>query len=313
MSSEVVVALDQEPEAALVGATPHQVLTSGENNTSFDAGIYVPVQVTGQIFDDLNGNGVLDEGEPLIGGATIYVVGTGLPEGQTITSSDGTYSLDLPPGTYQASITPPTPDHQLSPLSDPEVVGNDFNPLTSATLPVALLSGDSGMGSFDAGFYVPVSITNQVFDDANGNGIREADEGGYPGPLTVNLYDPNSTNPEEPIISVVTDEEGNYNLPDVPPGNYELEFVPEDEGVAFSQQNVGDDECADSDVDPLTGIVSIIIVSGDDVTCIGAGITSLPGIGPNVIFEDDNATEFKMKVKLVCLACPFTCIPPTVQ
>ena len=288
MSSEVVVALDQEPEAALVGATPHQVLTSGENNTSFDAGIYVPVQVTGQIFDDLNGNGVLDEGEPLIGGATIYVVGTGLPEGQTITSSDGTYSLDLPPGTYQASITPPTPDHQLSPLSDPEVVGNDFNPLTSATLPVALLSGDSGMGSFDAGFYVPVSITNQVFDDANGNGIREADEGGYPGPLTVNLYDPNSTNPEEPIISVVTDEEGNYNLPDVPPGNYELEFVPEDEGVAFSQQNVGDDECADSDVDPLTGIVSIIIVSGDDVTCIGAGITSLPGIGPNVIFEDDN-------------------------
>ena len=194
-------------------------------------------------------------------------------------------SVNLPPGTYTATIFPPS-DYLLSPLSDPQVVGNDFDPSTNTTVPVTLLSGESGVGSFDAGFYETVSISNQVFEDTNGNGIREPMENGYPGGMNITLY--HSTNPNEPIASVVTDEDGNFIFPDLPPGEYELEFIPDDDSVTFSPQDVGTDDCTDSDVDPDTGRVSVTVVSGEDITCVNAGVAILPSIGPNVVFEDSN-------------------------
>ena len=82
----------------ITGTTPFQNLTSGENNTSFDAGIFIPVQVAGQIFNDLNANGILDPDEPLVSIAIIQVIATDsegvpIPNGTNtmIVSSDGTY------------------------------------------------------------------------------------------------------------------------------------------------------------------------------------------------------------------------------
>ena len=82
----------------ITGTTPFQNLASGENNTSFDAGIFIPVQVAGQIFNDLNANGILDPDEPLVGLAIIQVIATDsegvpIPNGTNtmIVSSDGTY------------------------------------------------------------------------------------------------------------------------------------------------------------------------------------------------------------------------------
>ena len=60
----------------MIGTTPSQVLASGDNNTSFDVGSFIPVQVDGQIFNDLNANGILDPDEPLLTGATLNVVQT---------------------------------------------------------------------------------------------------------------------------------------------------------------------------------------------------------------------------------------------
>jgi len=296
--SDVVFDATVDPSTLpLVGKPPSQTLTSGEVNTSFDAGIYRPVIVAGQIFEDKNANGVLDEGEPPLDGAIIFVVSTDSqgnpnPEGTNFVNevinpaSDGTYSIDLPPGTYTATVAP-LGDFQLSPLSDPQVVGNDFDPLTYKTLPVVLTSGEDGAGSFDAGFYEPVTISNQVFEDINGDGIRDPDEEPYVGNITVILYDPNSDDPDVPIAEVQTDDRGIYTIPDVPPGDYLVLFQPEDESVIFSPQDVGEDDCLDSDADS-TGAASVTVTSGDDVLCLGVGVTSLPSIGPNIVFEDMN-------------------------
>ena len=299
----------------MIGTTPSQVLSSGDNNTSFDVGIFIPVQVAGQIFNDLNANGILDPDEPLLTGATLNVVqtdsdGNPVPGGtnEWLTSSDGTYSVNLPPGTYMATVLPPTPDYWLSPLSDPQDVGNDFNPLTYTTLPITLTSGQDGTGNFDAGFYEKVTISNQVFNDPNGNGVQDPDEGPYVGELTINLYDPNSVDPDVPVATVTTSD-GSFTFPDITPGEYTLEFVPEDETVTFSPQNVGTDDCADSDVDPTTGMVSVTVVSGEDITCVNAGVTQLPSVGPYVVFEDNNGNGLQdrgevglpgVSVTLVC-------------
>lgn len=291
----------QDDPNPMTGTTPHQNLTSGENNTSFDAGIFIPVTVAGLSFIDSNGNGLLDVGEPPLGGVIVTVFPTdsrGAPDPNgtaqvLVSDSNGEYSINLPPGTYTATITPPGADHLLSPLPDPtptDLIGNDFDPLTNSTDPVQLLSGADGTGSFDAGFYIPVSIYNEVFDDDNGNGIREPMEGNYPANMNISLYDPTSDTPDEPIVTVQTGEDGSFIFPDVPPGDYEIEFeIPEDDdGVVFSPQDVGGDDCSDSDVDPITGRVSVTVVSGQDVTCVSAGIARLPMIGPNTIFEDDD-------------------------
>ena len=56
-----------------LGVTSTQALTSGENNTSFDAGIYIPVIVGGMVWDDSNANGIKEEGEEPLDGAIITV------------------------------------------------------------------------------------------------------------------------------------------------------------------------------------------------------------------------------------------------
>ena len=246
-----------------------------------------PVQVSGIFFEDVNGNGVKDEEESLIiGDVTIrlYSVGND-PNGdgtvrtlvKVITSSDGSYSANMPPGKYQAKIVLSSPDYQLSPLiSNPQVEdANSFDPSTSFTLPVDLQPGESA--TLNAGLFKSVTISGQVFFDADGNGIREPNEEGYPELATIKLYDRNSENPELPMFITVTGKDGKYYFPDIPPGKYYLEFVPADDNasVVFSLKKFGVDDCTDSDVDS-EGRVSFTVVSGVDRTCLDAGLVTLP-------------------------------------
>ena len=46
-------------------------LSSGETDTSWDAGIYRPASLGDEVWEDLNGNGVQDDGEPGIAGVSI--------------------------------------------------------------------------------------------------------------------------------------------------------------------------------------------------------------------------------------------------
>jgi len=289
--ADIITDTTRDISLNMIGTTPTQVLTSGENNTSFDAGIYIPVTVGGIVWDDLNGDGIMDESEPHLGGAIITIhddEGKDYPA--TFDPDDGSYTLNLPPGTYFGSIMPPMGmGYSLSPLAGPEVTnGNDFNPNDFQTLPVLLTSGQSGVGSFDAGLYQAVTIDSYVWDDLNANGIQDPDEGPFGGPMTINLYSPDSTGP---IMTTTTDVlDGTFQLANIVPGEYEIEFEPqESSGVSFTLQDVGGNDSLDSDVDPVTGRASLTVVSGQDITDVAAGVTSLPSIGPNKVFQDDNA------------------------
>lgn len=287
--------VEMQSTSSNVGITSIQSLASGVTDNSFDVGMYVPVEVGGVVFDDKNANGIRDEGEAALAGAVVTVTNTDTGVSVVAISSStkgpdyGTYLLSLPPGEYKAVIMPPYPEYLLSPLSNPTVAnGNDFDPKTFAALPVQLTSGQSGAGSFDAGFYSPVQVEGTVWDDVNANGIRDAGEGGYTGPVTINLYpSTNSTSPSKSVKLNVAN--GSFKLDDVTPGVYEVEFVlPTGTGVSFTLQDAGNDDSKDSDVNPTTGRAPVTVVSGQDITNISAGVTTLPSIGPNQVFEDDD-------------------------
>jgi len=80
--------------------------------------------VCGTVFNDTNGNGIQDTGEPGIGAVTVLVCPVSDPTGcfETWTDQNGNYSAPLPPGSsYTVSILIPT-GTQASP---PNVGSND--------------------------------------------------------------------------------------------------------------------------------------------------------------------------------------------
>jgi hypothetical protein len=51
-------------------------LESGQNNPTIDAGYYKPASLGDYVWDDTNGNGRQDAGEPGISGLTVTLTGT---------------------------------------------------------------------------------------------------------------------------------------------------------------------------------------------------------------------------------------------
>ena len=243
LASPPDIAADITALSATLGATATQFLTSGEVNTSFDAGVYIAVIVGGVVWDDLNGDGINDAGEPTLGGTGITIVDNENNFMDFVVSDvNGTYSLTLPPGSYYGIIFPPGPEYVLTPQVEG---GSDFDPDTMQTDVVTLLSNETGVGSFDAGFYQPATINAFVWEDAMADGVQDAGEVGYTDPMIIYLY--LASDLSTPVQNTTTGAGGAYTLEDVPPGSYIVEFVPQAANTAFSPAGF------DSEVDPATG------------------------------------------------------------
>ncbi len=78
-------------------------------------------------------------------------------------------------------------------------------------------------------------LGNQVWLDANGNGIQDPGEVGVGG-VCVNLYDANGNL----IQKTTTDSNGYYGFNVQSGEDYTIEFVKPD-GMEFTQPNIGDD------------------------------------------------------------------------
>jgi protocatechuate 3,4-dioxygenase beta subunit len=252
------------------GVTDAVFLSSGEENLSFDAGIFIPVNISGTTWHDLNANGIEEEGEPGLPGSTVTLYDRdGDFVGIQITDSNGDFLFeDLPPGTYHTVLSPPSPEYQLSPKENDN--DSDFNPDTFETTPITLNSGESGEGSFDAGLYLPAKIGDRVWYDTELNGIQDADEGPFTETtVTITLRDSLGY-----LVDTTTPAPGTgfYQFDGLKPGTYELTAEIDELGYVFTMQNKGNDTDIDSDVNPTTGIVSVTVTSGEDNDSIDIGI-----------------------------------------
>ena len=131
-------ALDSDADPA-TGRTAVFTLATGQNDDTRDAGLVVPPgRIEGSKWDDQNGNGVWDDGEPGLDGVTIYLdtndngeldwtdgngdgqwdVGEG--ERWTLTGADGSYSFArVKPGAYAVAEVVPVGYEQTYPLLPP--------------------------------------------------------------------------------------------------------------------------------------------------------------------------------------------------
>ncbi|MFA6373740.1 MAG: SdrD B-like domain-containing protein, partial [Methanothrix sp.] len=101
------------------GMHPVTLVSGVAGLTNLDFGNFRAVSFSGVKFEDSNGNGARDSGEPGLEGWTIKLMKEGNEIASTETAADGTYSFaDVAPGSYTVEETDQTGWIQTSPAGD---------------------------------------------------------------------------------------------------------------------------------------------------------------------------------------------------
>jgi hypothetical protein len=189
------------------GNTWSQALTVGSGpGNNVNASGYVPANLTGQVLDD----GAVNQG--LANVAVTLTDVNGNTVASTSTDVNGIYLLpNLAPGLYTLTFT----------ASSTSVL--DQSGSNSWSSPLWINDGDSD--TIGASGYVPASVGGQITDDTTGLGVSN---------VLVELQDQNGND----IAWTMTDANGNYSIPGVPPGSGTLVFTATDAHV-FDQSGTG--------------------------------------------------------------------------
>lgn len=199
--------LDTDPDTP--GLTPPDNPNPGDNSDP------TPLQfavLSGTVWNDLNGDGNQDPGEPGIPGVVITLT----PGVTTTTDLNGDYSFVTLPGNYTVTETDPagfTSTGDVAPPNDNQI-------------PVTLLPGQtlSGQDFFDWG---AGSIGDLVWLDSDGSGTQNGGEQGiYNVGLTLTWFGPDGLlggGDDYTYPPQTTDLNGNYSFSNLPPGNFQVD------------------------------------------------------------------------------------------
>ena len=253
-------------------------------------------EINGIVFEDLNGNGVLDDGEERINGITVNLMTTSgsvmdITQSASSINGDGYYEFTgFPNEMYRVEFeldgetfatasfagTNPTMDSDIR-LEDGIYKSSILNFTMGGTI-----------NGVNAGFYYPVSIGDFVWFDFNGDGLQDADEPGANDYL-IRLYNGEGEQVMMTTTNMSNGENGYYSFNDLSPGDYyiglNMSF-----GTSVTIDNAGD-ETIDSDVDNSNGpgtTSTITLISGDTNMDTDIGILSTPGSVGNFLWIDNN-------------------------
>ena len=196
------------------GVTPTTATTAGATISStmpsvgdLSFGNFTNVSIGGIKFNDLDGDGVRDAGEPGIGGVTMNLTIGGTVR-QIVTAADGSFAFEnVGPG--QATIA--------------EVVPDGFVP-TSPAGGTMIIATQSGVDVTDLVFgnteiVTESSIAGTVFTDNDFDGVIDANEFGLSG-VTIELFTGGTS-----IATTTTDANGDYRFDDLSAGTYAVQEI----------------------------------------------------------------------------------------
>lgn len=263
------------------GKTTCEQLTSGENNLSYDAGVYIPAKIGNFVWEDLNANGIQETGESGIKNVAVILNDcNGNPIETKYTDNNGYYLFDnLAPGNYKISIINPTGYYNSPSNVGTDDLDSDINQ-NGFTDCEFLESGETNL-TYDFGLYKPAQIGDRVWLDKNGNGVQENGENGI-GNITVRL----ETCGGNQLQTVTTNASGNYLFEGLTPGSYRIKFeLPAD--YYFTKSDIGSD-LLDSDPNPNDGItICESLISGESNMTYDAGIYKLGALGDKVWLDEN--------------------------
>lgn len=271
---------------------PVTLIQSGDTIPNLDAGFLILSELGDKVWEDLNGNGIQNGGEPGISNTNVTLTGTnglGNPITPIVlqTTQNGMYDFEnLWPGDYTVTFENPT-GFVPTDNDDPKGFGNDNNDSDADTndnleSPVTTLESGDDVNDVDAGFLILSKIGDVVWEDVDGNAIQNSNEPGIEN-VTVTLTGTNGFgDPINPSV-LQTSATGMYMFGELWPGEYVVTFSQPDGYVPTPKDdpNVNGDDLTDSDADPNNNLQSpeTTIVSGDTIPTIDGGFLVLAEIG----------------------------------
>ena len=289
-----------------------------------------PVSALGdRVWNDLNGNGVQDAGEPGIANVAVSLFDADCTNfvANTATDSNGIYGFSdlMPDHSYCVKFDHGSVQQQLQCTDMPGFLGltaspvnasgatgatdSDADPVTGETANITLIPGDNDT-TWDAGFYCPAKIGDRLVNDLNRDGIQDADEPGIAG-QTVTLLECQNGVPGSEITTTTTDTDGIYMFGLLPPGEYAVRFTLPD-GFVYSPQNIGSDEAIDCDANPATGVADCVTLAPNqnnaDVDACG-NVPPAAGLG-DFVFADNNADGIQDAGEQGIAGVPVTLLTP---
>ncbi|SHH71333.1 SdrD B-like domain-containing protein [Clostridium grantii] len=276
----------------VTGNTTIITLGKGEIDKTNDAGLYMPASIGNYLWEDKNANGIQDDGETGINGATVEL----FKEGESTTITTTTADVDGKPGYYKFEDLVPEDYHIKFTLPDgfdsfttqdvgtDNSVDSDTNTTTFETAAETLTSGEDNT-TYDAGVYKFVSIGDRVWEDLDLDGVQDDGEPNFEN-VNVKLYKKSGSDWNF-LEEQDTDANGNYLFDKLSPGEYKVEFVSPN-GYTFTLKSQENDIEKDSDVYKADGLTdSIVLASGDNNLSIDAGLYELATIG-NRVWDDED-------------------------
>lgn len=188
------------------------IINTNPITQAIDVDAIVPAQVTGMVYNDLNGNGVFNVDEPALTGVQVVITGNGVSAVTVVVDAGGLFTQTVPPGAFSRSVVAAS-----VPAGFVLTGGNaDANGVAAAGSNWSGYIGYQGRGA----------VNGVAFNDVNGNGTREGGEVGLPG-VAVTLTPQAamsiaSVDGAIVTLSTTTDVNGNYAFNDVPAANYSL-------------------------------------------------------------------------------------------
>ncbi|WP_165488587.1 MULTISPECIES: SdrD B-like domain-containing protein [Dyella] len=199
--------------------------------------------ITGSVFVDANNDGVRDAGEKPLAGVTVRIVGTDIDghpvDRTTTTGADGTYTFagltKAGPGGY--TITETQPEGYIDGKAMPgQIDGSACAVCSNATHHVignVPFDPEKTFTAFDFPELTPSALHGSVYDDVDGNGVQDTNEG-LSG-VTVTLTGTDDLG-QSVTRTTTTGSDGSYSFDNLRPGAYVLtETQPEGLGDVGSR------------------------------------------------------------------------------
>jgi fimbrial isopeptide formation D2 family protein len=275
-------------------------LDSTENNVLQDFGYRGTARLGNFVWNDLDGNGRQDGGEPGITGVTVDLFYAGadgvFQPGElvtpllTTTTSFGVYDFaDLAAGTYvvrfgnTAGATTYTRTVQDSSVAT-DATNSDGNVATGVTGSYTILNNQAIL-TVDQGLFIPVSLGNRVFFDMDNDGVQDAGEPGIPGATVQVVWlgpDAAFGGGDDQTFSTTTGADGIWSIGNLPPGSYRVTSTAPG-GAGWTLTDSIDNGGSPSATNPVT----VSTTSGVNRTDIDFGFRGTGSIGDRIYIDQD--------------------------